>query len=224
MQQKSPEDYSSKIVTLICAIDILRDNMLITFDGPNGAGKTTLIHAVFDRISKEYPTRITCEPTKDLFGEYVRKNEGGLRGLSYLFLIASNRSWHVEKEITPYSNEIILCDRYIASSLALQHAEGVSLADIWSVNQFFPRPDIAFIITAPAQDLKERLALRDNKTYFEESLSRQQEVDLFNEAYHFLKKHRIDVTIVQNPNGKERESENIIFNRITEKLKGTRHE
>lgn len=65
--------------------------------------------------------------------------------------------------------EIILCDRYIISSLALQHAEGVSLECVWDINKYFPQPDICFIISASVESLDNRINKREKKSHFKKT-------------------------------------------------------
>lgn len=175
--------------------------MLVSFDGPNGAGKTTIIQKVNEELSKTYKIFITREPTNDAFGDYVKENKFSLYGLSYLFLIAANRAEHSEKELIPHMKDIILCDRYIISSLALQHAEGVSLDCIWNINKCFPQPDICFVISASAESLDSRIIKREKKSHFEKILSRQEEINLYKEAFAFASSKRNNVYWIENNEG-----------------------
>lgn len=187
--------------------------MFITFDGPNGAGKTTLIENIAQKLIIDYTVYKTTEPTQDAFGQYVRNNEGDLHGMSYMYLIAANRSEHIQKEILPHNNnkEIILCDRYIASGLALQKAEGVPFERTWDVNKHFPQPDIAFIVSASASELESRLNLRKQKTFFELSLTRQKEIDLYKEAYNFLLNQGNIVFWIDNSQDKYISNVNMVY-------------
>lgn len=175
--------------------------MLVSFDGPNGAGKTTIIQKVNEEISQMYRTIITREPTNDGFGDCVKENKFELHGLPYLFLIASNRAEHSEKKLVPHMKDIILCDRYIISSLALQHAEGVSLECVWDINKYFPQPDICFIISASAESLDNRINKREKKSHFEKNLSRQEEIDFYKKAFNFVSSKRHNVYWIENNEG-----------------------
>lgn len=172
--------------------------MLIVFDGPNCSGKTTLLKNIAAYLQKKYSVYLTREPTNDSFGEKLREIEDKYESLTYLFLIAANRSEHNFKEIIPNQNKIILCDRYIASSLALQHYKGLSLDLIWDINKYFTQPDISFFISASDSELDKRLNLRVQKTYFEKVLSRNQEISLYKNAYEYMKKKLCDVYWFEN--------------------------
>lgn len=207
------------IAILICAERIRRIKMLITFDGPNGAGKTTLIEKIAQELTTKYSIHITREPTTDDFGKYVKKNEGDLHGLSYLFLITANRSEHINKDISLHLNDIILCDRYIGSSLALQNSEGVPLEIIWDVNKYFPKPEISFFISAPHEELEQRINARSHKTHFEQYLSREEEIFLYKNAYNFMKKQNCNVYWINNSKDNYGFNTSLICELIIQKIK-----
>lgn len=95
--------------------------MLITFEGIDGSGKTTLIKHVGEYLkSKNLNTLITYEPfDKDIrnlikSGNYLPKAE--------LALFMADRVQHIEQVIFPAlkANIIVLCDRFIDSTIAYQ--------------------------------------------------------------------------------------------------------
>lgn len=95
--------------------------MLITFEGIDGSGKTTLIKHVGKYLkSKNLNTLITYEPfDKDIrnlikSGNYLPKAE--------LALFMADRVQHIEQVIFPAlkANIIVLCDRFIDSTIAYQ--------------------------------------------------------------------------------------------------------
>ncbi len=113
--------------------------LFIAFDGPNGVGKSTLIDKLVSRLNESYIVYATKEPSDSELGKRVRKNEENIRGLEYAKMISEDRKWHITNEILPQKAkcDIVVSDRYIASSLALQAFEGVSLDDIWALNKDF---------------------------------------------------------------------------------------
>ena len=52
----------------------------ITVEGPNGVGKSTFIKKLEEVFSSKYKIYVTREPSDTEFGNYVKKNEGGLYG------------------------------------------------------------------------------------------------------------------------------------------------
>lgn len=162
----------------------------ITIDGPNGVGKSTFIHLLEDHLSKFKKVYTTKEPSATSFGKYVQSNEGNLSGKSYAHLIAADRCYHIENFIMPNLKEydIVLCDRYIESSLVLQHYDGVDLDYIWNLNKSFLVPDISIILTANIQVIEKRLNERQVLTAFEKRMTRKMEVEFYLQAANFLKK------------------------------------
>ncbi|MGH3159427.1 MAG: hypothetical protein ACRDNF_23025 [Streptosporangiaceae bacterium] len=50
------------------------------------------------------------------------------------------------------AGQLVLCDRYFASSLVLQQMDGVSAQLVWQLNQHADRPDLCIILAGdPAQ-------------------------------------------------------------------------
>lgn len=181
--------------------------MLIVFDGPNCSGKTTLIKKVYELLCEEFSTYLTSEPTRDEFGEFVRNNQANLDPLSYLYLIIANRAHHVYTEIMPNRNKIILCDRYIPSSLALQQSKKISLDYIWELNKTFIKPDITFFLSASIENLNKRLQIREKKSYVEKNYTRKKEVKLFKSAFNYMKHKTDNVYWLENDDN----TQNLVF-------------
>lgn len=114
----------------------------ITFEGPEGSGKTTVLKEVFQRLQTEYDIIATREPGGVPTGEEIRKlvlegDDMDIRTEAMLFA-ASRREHLVEKVIPALSdNKVVLCDRYIDSSLAYQgFARGIGMEEVKSLNDF----------------------------------------------------------------------------------------
>lgn len=162
--------------------------MFITIEGPNGVGKTTFI----DLLSKAlYPKSVyvTREPSRTEFGQFVKNNEGALRGKSYAYLIAADRCNHIENDVVPAMEkyDIVLCDRYIESSLVLQYYDGVDLDFIWKLNEDFLVPNLSIILIAQDENLHLRLSQRNMLSAFEKKISRSKEIELYKNAYAYIK-------------------------------------
>lgn len=176
----------------------------ITIEGPNGVGKSTFIHLLEEHLLKYKKVYTTKEPSTTSFGKYVQSNEGNLSGKSYAHLIAADRCYHIENFIMPNLKkyDIVLCDRYIESSLVLQYYDGVDLDYIWDLNKTFLVPDISLILTANIQVIEKRLNERQVLTAFEKRMTRKMEIELYLQAADFLKKKGFNIFNYTN-NSKE---------------------
>lgn len=174
-------------------------SIFITIEGPNGVGKTTFIESLANALAPR-TVYTTKEPSSTDFGRYVKNNEGALRGKSYAYLISADRCNHIENEIIPALRkyDIVLCDRYVESSLVLQHYDGVSLDFIWKLNEDFLVPNLSIILIANSYNLSSRLAQRKSLSVFEKVISRSEEVDLYLNAYNYVKQKGFNPIILYN--------------------------
>ncbi len=114
----------------------------ITLEGIDGAGKsaqTALLHQALQQAG--YNVQVTREPGGDDVGEAVRtlllEKHMVLRAELLLFLAA--RAQNTAQIIMPalQAGNIVLCDRYIDSSVAYQgYARGLNPAEIEQMNSF----------------------------------------------------------------------------------------
>jgi dTMP kinase len=102
--------------------------MFISIEGPEGSGKTSVINAVVDRLIKEgFPIVFTREPGGTPIAEAIRsvildKKNTALDARAEALLYAASRRQHLVEKVWPNLKEgnIVLCDRFIDSSLAYQ--------------------------------------------------------------------------------------------------------
>ncbi len=119
--------------------------MFITFEGGEGSGKTSLIKAVAAWLDEKGLKNIsTREPGGSFVAEQIRNILLDVKNkeLSYkteALLFAASRAQHLDEIIIPALSEdkIVLCDRFIDSSLAYQgHARGIGFETILKINHF----------------------------------------------------------------------------------------
>lgn len=117
----------------------------ITFEGPEGAGKTTIIHMVQQKLIQEgYNIVLTREPGGIRIAEQIREiilnpSNTEMDARTEALLYAAARRQHLVEKVIPELNKgnIVLCDRFIDSSLAYQgNARGIGVEDIFAINQF----------------------------------------------------------------------------------------
>lgn len=165
--------------------------MFITFDGPNGAGKTTIINEVKKLMEMDgCKVYITREPSDSNIGQFIRNSEERFNSYTLANLVAADRHNHINEEIWPQlaTGVIVLCDRYIASSLILQVLDGLSMDEVMKINTNIIQPDICFVLMAKEVTLINRLALRKNLTRFERDYTSKEELELSVKAGEYLAK------------------------------------
>ena len=146
--------------------------MFITFEGPDGSGKSTIIQKVYDYLIEiNYDVIKTREPGGSPIAEKIRNlildtenTEMGYRTEALLY--AASRAQHVEETILPALNEnkIVLCDRFLISSLAYQGVgrdlgiENVRKINEFAINGVFP-DFVLFFDVDPITTLKRKSSL-----------------------------------------------------------------
>ncbi len=161
--------------------------MFITFEGGEGSGKTTLIQALVKWL-KEH--KIDCVATREPGGsdiaEKIRailldQQNTHMRARTEALLFAASRVQHLEETVIPAleQGKIVLCDRYIDSSLAYQgYARGLGFEAILKINTFALEhmPDVTVYINSDPQIGLARIQSRDNNRLDLEKLEFHQKV------------------------------------------------
>jgi dTMP kinase len=127
------------------------NGIFVTFEGPNGCGKSTIMEAVCYSLGERgFNIYKTQEPTATPLGNFARSCEKDLFGKSLAYIVAEDRRSHLEYFIRPALRlgNIVLCDRYIESSLVLQKLDGLDTDFIWSINHGILIPDLSIILIA----------------------------------------------------------------------------
>lgn len=117
----------------------------ITFEGPEGSGKTSVIKAVKEFLLEEgYDIMTTREPGGIKIAEQIReiildKENTDMDPRCEALLFAAARAQHFHQKVVPALNagKIILCDRFIDSSLAYQgYARNLGVDEVYNINAF----------------------------------------------------------------------------------------
>ena len=115
----------------------------ITFEGTEGSGKTTVIEKVEQYYTeKGYQVIRTREPGGSKIAEDIRNvildvNNTNMDSITEAMLYAASRRQHLVEKVIPYMEKgyIVLCDRFIDSSLAYQgHARGLGIDKVYQLN------------------------------------------------------------------------------------------
>jgi dTMP kinase len=119
--------------------------LFITLEGPEGSGKSSAIKIVVEKlIALGYEIVMTREPGGTPISEQIRNvildnNNTEEDPRTEALLYAASRRQHLVEKIWPAINEgkIVICDRYLDSSLAYQgHARGLGIDNILKVNEY----------------------------------------------------------------------------------------
>ena len=102
--------------------------LFITLEGPDGSGKSTLIKGLTKHFeSKGIEFISTREPGGTIIGEEIREiilddKNISMGGETEALLYAASRAQHIHEKIKPALDDgkLVLCDRFLLSSLAYQ--------------------------------------------------------------------------------------------------------
>ena len=140
--------------------------MFITLEGPEGSGKTTAVEAAVKKLEEMgYQIVRTREPGGTPIAEQIRnvildKDNTAMDGRTEALLYAASRRQHLVEKVWPALKEgkIVICDRYLDSSLAYQGgARGLGIDEILNVNLFATEntwPDLTLLF-----DIKPEIGL-----------------------------------------------------------------
>lgn len=156
---------------------ILRN--FIVLEGIDGSGTTTLLKNLYSALT-EINTEVygTCEPTDGPIGRQIRsilRKEYNVDPLSLAQLFCTDRREHVREIKNQLKSGMVLCDRYLFSSLAYQSLD-CGWDKIWEWNQEFPLPEKLIFLDLPAETAQKRMHHRGEDQELFENLSIQDKI------------------------------------------------
>ncbi len=144
--------------------------MFITLEGPEGSGKTTAVEAAVKALeAKGYKIVRTREPGGTPISEQIRnvildKENTAMDPRTEALLYAASRRQHLVEKVWPALKEgkIVICDRYLDSSLAYQGgARGLGVDNILNINLFATEntfPDLTLLFDIKPEEGLKRIA------------------------------------------------------------------
>ncbi|MBN2267958.1 MAG: dTMP kinase [Acholeplasmataceae bacterium] len=145
--------------------------MFITFEGGEGTGKTTLIAKIAEFLRKNHEVVTTREPGGSAIAEAIRDiilnpKYQGVTPTTEALLLAASRAQHLDEVILPAlkQDKIVLCDRFLDSSLAYQaYARGLGFDFVLNINAYAVKhlPDLTFYIDLDPKVGMKRIENRD---------------------------------------------------------------
>ena len=149
--------------------------MFITIEGPEGSGKTTATNKVIEELTKlGYDVVRTREPGGTPISEQIRnvildKSNTTMDPRTEALLYAASRRQHLVEKVWPAIKEgkIVICDRYLDSSLAYQGgARGLGVDNILNINSFATEgtfPDLTLLFDLDPKIGLERISKNANR-------------------------------------------------------------
>lgn len=145
-------------------------SLFVTFEGGEGSGKSSAIALLNQRlIERGYQTVLTREPGGTPIAEQIRnvildKENTAMDSRTEALLYAASRRQHLVEKVWPAIKEgkIVLCDRYLDSSLAYQGgARGLGIDEVLNINLFATEgtfPDLTLLFDIEPELGLERIA------------------------------------------------------------------
>lgn len=149
--------------------------MFITLEGPEGSGKTTAVEAAVKKLEEMgYQIVRTREPGGTPISEQIRnvildKSNTAMDGRTEALLYAASRRQHLVEKVWPALKEgkIVVCDRYLDSSLAYQGAaRGLGIEEVLNINLFATEntwPDLTLLFDLDPQTGLDRINSNANR-------------------------------------------------------------
>jgi len=150
------------------------EGFFVTFEGCDGCGKTSVMDKVRNILLKKgYPVVITREPGGVDISEQIRNvildNKNKNEDLkTEVLLYAASRRQHLVEKLLPLLNsgKLVLCDRFIDSSLAYQgYGRGIGFEKVKEINDFVLDgcwPDITYFLDVKPVDGLRRISRDKN--------------------------------------------------------------
>jgi dTMP kinase len=142
--------------------------LLIAFEGLDQSGKQTQAELLRDRLSAAgrrvrlltFPDRTT--PIGQEIERALRGTRDYTADVMQLLYVANRYEWKPEIERERNDGTVLICDRYLASSVAYGEAEGLDPVWLLDVQKHLPQPDITFLLDiAPEVSARRKTADRD---------------------------------------------------------------
>lgn len=149
--------------------------MFITFEGGEGAGKSTAIKRIVEKLTSEgYEIVLTREPGGTPIAEEIRnvildKKNTAMDPRTEALLYAASRRQHLVEKVIPALKEgkLVLCDRFIDSSLAYQGgAREIGIDNVYNMNLFATEgmlPDITILFDIKPEEGLARIAANSQR-------------------------------------------------------------
>ena len=149
--------------------------VLIAFEGLDQSGKQTQAELLRERLMAggrvvralsfpDYDTVIGGEIGRALRGE---RHYGP--DVMQLLYVANRYEWKQEIANATAQGTVVVCDRYLASSVAYGEAQGLDPSWLLSMQQYLPQPDLTILLDIPPEASARRK--RTDRDRYEQDLA-----------------------------------------------------
>lgn len=159
----------------------------IVLEGIDGSGKGTQLEMLKTRLEESgHTVWVTREPSESKIGKLIREGLGDATKMdeaTIALLFAADRLHHIHEIKTHLEKgDIVLCDRYVLSSLAY-NSQTLTLEWILDINKHADsrlHPDLTLLFDLSAQDAMHRIEVRgDSKERYESQKQLLQVRDMY---------------------------------------------
>jgi dTMP kinase len=153
----------------------MKQGQFITVEGPDGAGKSTILKELYRKLIEEgFEVVQTREPGGVSIAEQIRevilnKDNTAMDIRTEALLYAAARRQHLVEIVIPAleKGSIVICDRFIDSSLAYQgNGRGIGMTEVMNINQFAiedKMPDLTLYFDISPEEGLKRIARHDGR-------------------------------------------------------------
>jgi dTMP kinase len=178
----------------------MKKGLFITVEGPEGAGKSTVISQLGQKLIEDgYHVVQTREPGGISIAEQIRevilnKKNIEMDERTEALLYAAARRQHLVEKVIPAIKEgaIVICDRFIDSSLAYQgYARGIGMDEVLEINQFAIKdtmPDLTLYFDISPEIGLQRIKKHSGREVNRLDLEKIEFHEKVREGYHILLK------------------------------------
>ena len=142
--------------------------LLIAFEGLDQSGKQTQAELLRDRLGAagRHAALLSFPDYGTPIGEEIERALRGARNYAadvmQLLYVANRYEWRPEIERRRSDGTILICDRYLASSIAYGEAQGLDPGWLLEIQRYLPQPDITFLLDiAPEVSARRKTEDRD---------------------------------------------------------------
>ncbi len=161
-----------------------KKSFFITFEGIEGSGKSYQSKKLFKKVkSMKLPAIYTREPGGTVAAEKIRQlilddyyypgSKEKFDKYTDTLLYMAARNEHIKKKIYPsiLKKKIIICDRFIDSTLAYQvYGKGISRNLVSNIHRYILgriKPDLTFVLKSKLSKAIQRLKKRKKKNRYD---------------------------------------------------------
>ncbi|MCD6123250.1 MAG: dTMP kinase [Spirochaetales bacterium] len=200
----------------------------IVIEGLDGAGTTTQLKLLDRELSlRNIPHHCTFEPTDFEIGRLIRdilhkKTKSNRDTIALLF--AADRNEHIYRKdggIIAHltKKELVICDRYLFSSLAYQSVD-CGFNFVFSLNSRFPLPEYLIYIDTPVMISQERINKRPGNELFDIKVFQEKVRKNYTDIFKLFSRSRMKIATVKGDMPIEAIHSSIMDILLEDRLKG----